>query len=155
VEFAMGGGRKVRMRVTVELRRNRRDQAYSLVNNAHIVATDDQAGHLWRTYRVRRGLWIEVLVKNLGGEAVDLRHSWFDDAVTHVPAVVVTIEPQKEYTLPVPLRMEAHERKNGWNLYLERESVARLVLVFERDADGEETIRELLFAMKKVVDAYG
>jgi hypothetical protein len=38
---------------------------------------------------------------------------------------------------------------------LERESVARLVLVFERDADGEETIRELLFAMKKVVDAYG
>jgi hypothetical protein len=104
---------------------------------------------------VRRGLWIEVLVKNLGGEAAELRHSWFDDAVTHVPAVAVTIEPQQEYTLPVPLQMEAHERKNGWNLYLERESVARLVLEFERDTDGEETIRELLHAMQKVVDAYG
>jgi hypothetical protein len=158
VEFAMGGGRRVRMRVTVTLRRHERDAAYSLVNNAHIVAADDgEGGCFWRTYTVRQGLWIRVVVKNLGnvGEAgVVLRSSWSDDHETH-RAGEVTLQPQQEYTLPEPLQLRVHETQNKWNLFFDDMPLARLVLVFKRDADGEETIRELLFAMKKVVDAYG
>jgi hypothetical protein len=147
------GGRKVPIRVTVKLRKDRRDAAYSLVNNACIEARDDGAGCQQRTYTVRQGLWIEVLVKNLGDAAVELRSSWCDDHLTHA-GEAVTMQPQQEYTLPEPLRMEAHEKKNKWNLFFAQMPLARLVLVFERNEAGEQTIRELLLTMEKVVDAY-
>ncbi len=147
------GGRKVPFRVTVKLRKATRDTAYSLVNNAHIVAEDDGQGHQKRTYTVRKDLWIEVLVKNLGDAAVKLRSSWADDYDTHA-GEAVTMQAQDEHTLPEPLQLRAHETSNKWNLFFDEKPLARLVLVFKRDADGEETIRELLYAMKKVVEAY-
>jgi hypothetical protein len=128
------------------------------VNNAHIEAADDgEGGCFTRTYTVRKNLWIRVVVKHLGnvGEAgVQLRSSWSDDHDTH-RAGSVTLQPQEEYTLPEPLQLRADETQNKWSLFFDTMPLARLVLVFKRDADGEETIRELLFAMKKVVDAYG
>ena len=158
VEFEMGGGRKVRMRVTVTLRKHERDAKYSLVNNAHIVAADDgQGGCFTRTYTVRKNLWIRVVVKHLGnvGEAgVQLRSSWSDDHETH-RAGEVTLQPQQEYTLPEPLQLRANETMNKWSLFFDEMPLARLVLVFKRDTDGEQTIVELLHAMQKVVDMYG
>jgi hypothetical protein len=147
------GGRKVPMKVTVKLRKESDDIAYSLVNNEHIEAQGDPSDCQQRTYTVRQGLYIEVLVKNLHDEPVQLRSTWCDDHETHA-GVAVTMQPQSEHTLPMPLRLEAHETKNKWNLFFAGQPLARLVLVFIRNEDGEQTIRELLYAMQKVVDAY-
>jgi hypothetical protein len=102
---------------------------------------------------VRTVLHIDVVVKNLHDSPIELRCSWFDDHKTHAGGVV-TMQAQEEYTLPMQLRMETHEKKNGWYLYFAGQAFARLVLVFNRDEDGEQTIGELLLAMQKVVDAY-
>lgn len=146
------GGRPVPLKVTVKLRKEADDTAYSLVNNEHIEAEGDRDDCQQRTYSVRTGRYIDVLVKNLHDAPIEMRSAWFDDHDDHVGGVV-TMQPQSEHTLPEQLRMEAHETNNGWRLYFAGAPGVRLALVFKR-VDGEETIRELLFAMQKVVDAY-
>ena len=146
-------GRSVPMRVTVKLRKESDDTDYSLVNNEHIEPQGHPSDCQQRTYSVRTGRYIDVLVKNLHDAPIEMRSLWFDDHADH-DAAVVTMQPQSEHTLPMQLRMEAHENKNGWRLFFADAPGVRLVLVFKRDEDGEQTIRELLFAMQKVVDAY-
>jgi hypothetical protein len=142
------------IKVTVKLQKQSRDKDYSLVNNANIEAGKDPSSECeMRTYTVRKGLYIYVLVKNLHTTPIELLASHFDDhGSTSVDPV--TIQPQQEHTMPVPFILEVGESQNGWKLYFNGQSLPMLILIFKRDEHGEETINELLNAMEKIVDAY-
>jgi hypothetical protein len=141
-------GQRLPIKVTVKLQKQRQDKDYSLVNYANIVAdTEPTTGCPMRTYMVRKGLYINVLVKNLHDTPIQLDASYFDDHVDdHGSTSVdtVTIQPQSEHTIPVQFQLHPHENRNGWNLFFNGQSNPMLILIFQRDENGEETICELL-----------